>query len=112
MTISWGGPTESGARTPSPKTDHALRGKVKALKREVDRLELVSNALWELVRERLNLKLADLEGKMKEIDRRDGVEDGQITEVPLKCPSCGRVSSSKHWRCLYCGQEFEKETIG
>ena len=27
-------------------------------------------------------------------------------------PRCGRVSSSKHWKCLYCGQEFQKPVMG
>lgn len=112
MANTWGVPSELGGSSSTRKTDPALHGKVKELKREVDRLELGTNALWEVIRERLNLTVADLEAKMGEIDLRDGIEDGRITEIPLKCPSCGRVSSSKHWRCLYCGQDFEKETLG
>ena len=95
-----------------PRSDHVLRGKVSELTRKVHRLELLNQALWELARDRLGLTEEDLEAKTKEIDLRDGVADGQISEVPLKCPSCGRVSSSRFWKCLYCGLEFERNVLG
>ena len=47
-----------------------------------------------------------------EIDLRDGKADGKITAHPLRCPSCDRVSSSRHAKCLYCGQEFEGSLFG
>jgi ribosomal protein L37AE/L43A len=62
----------------------------------------------ELVRDSLKLTDADLKLRMKEIDLRDGVEDGAITTVPLSCPQCNRVSSSQHWKCIYCGMDFEE----
>jgi len=86
--------------------------RIKDLEYEVQRLMLLNQALWELVRERLDVEEADLEVKAHAIDMRDGVEDGRMTEVGLACPSCGRVSSSKHWRCLYCGQEFQRPVMG
>jgi len=89
-------------------TDHVTRTKVDELERRVDRLELENRVLWELVRDAFKLTEADLEQRVKAIDRRDGVEDQKITPVPLRCPSCKRVASSRHWRCMYCGQEFEK----
>ncbi len=88
--------------------DHALRTQVKELERKVYRMELAHRAMWEMIRDATKLTEGDLESRMKEIDLRDGVEDSQITSVPLRCPACKRVASSKHWRCLYCGQEFEK----
>ena len=33
------------------------------------------------------------------------------TEV-LRCPKCGRVSNSRHRRCLYCGLEFQGDIFG
>lgn len=86
--------------------------RIKELEHQVGRLALLNQALWELVRERLGLKDADLERMAREIDLRDGVEDGRITVTPLECPTCGRISSSKHWKCLYCGQLFEKPVMG
>jgi len=52
-----------------------------------------------------------LERKIEEVDMRDGQADGRMKHHPLRCPTCQRVSNSKHWRCLYCGQEFERPVV-
>ncbi len=88
--------------------DYSLRSKVKELERKLHRVELEHRVLWELVRDGLKLTEEDLEKRMRDVDARDGVEDGKISNVPLRCPRCKRISSSKHWKCQYCGQEFEK----
>jgi len=81
---------------------------IKDLSQRIARLTLINQALWELIRDRLQLTDTDLEHIMEEIDLRDGVKDGMITNTPLQCPKCGRISNSRHWKCLYCGLEFEK----
>ncbi len=88
------------------------RNKVRDLEHEVDRLKLMNQALWELLRDKLKVSDAELVKRVSEIDLRDGVADGRMTDVALKCPTCSRVSSSRHWKCLYCGQEFEKPVMG
>lgn len=85
---------------------------IKDLEHEVERLRLLSQAMWELLREKLGVEDADLEKKAQEIDLRDGIQDEKISRVPLRCPRCGRISSSRHWKCLYCGLEFEKPVMG
>jgi hypothetical protein len=95
----------------SEKVDLQARTRLKEFEGRLNRLEILCAALWELAAERLNLSEGDLRARMKDIDLRDGVEDGKITDVPLKCPACGRVSSSRHWKCLYCGLEFERNII-
>lgn len=69
-----------------------------------DRLALINQALWELLSERNGLQEEDLVAKVREIDLRDGVEDGKVKSVN-KCPDCERVMSRRHKRCLYCGKE-------
>ena len=88
------------------------RARVRDLEHEIGRLKLLNQALWELLKQKLQINDAELEKHVTAIDLRDGVADGQITTVALKCPACSRVSSSKHWKCLYCGQEFEKPVMG
>ena len=103
----------SGYRPRSLGSANAVAGmhreKNRALENKFDRLQLAFNALWELIRDATRLTAADLEAKMREIDLRDGKADGKITDLPVRCPACKRVSSTKHWKCLYCGQEFERE---
>ncbi len=79
------------------------------LRDQVERLTLLNQALWELIRARLNVSDAELEQLAQEIDLRDGKQDGKLTSHPLKCPNCGRVSNSRHRKCLYCGLLFETD---
>ena len=95
-----------------PRVPVSVMSRQKNLEQEVRRLALMNQALWEVLRQRLGLTDEDLLRKVKEVDLRDGVEDGRMTEVGLECPTCGRVSSSKHWRCLYCGHQFERPIMG
>jgi hypothetical protein len=95
-------------RAPAKPIDPEARSRVRDLERRLNRVELVNQALWELMRDAAKLDPALLEARIREIDLRDGVEDGAITVIPLRCPTCKRVSSSKHWKCLYCGQEFDR----
>lgn len=90
------------------RIESTLRTKIEALERTLHRLELEHRVLWELVRDATKMTEKDLEQRVRQIDMRDGIEDGKVTAVPLRCPNCRRVSSSKHWKCLYCGEEFEK----
>lgn len=92
--------------TSQVKADLSVR--FRNLEHEIERLNLLNQALWELLRKRLGLQNADLEKLIHEVDLRDGAEDGRMTTTALKCPSCGRVSSSRHWKCMYCGQQFQK----
>ena len=102
-------PSGSSTRSTTPGSmGHSLHSKVKELERKLGRIELENRVLWELVRDALKLSDEQMDVRFREVDRRDGREDGKVTTVPLRCPSCKRVSSSKNWKCLYCGMEFEK----
>lgn len=85
---------------------------VKELRHQVERLSLLNQALWELIRDKAGLTDADLERVASEIDLRDGVADGKIGGGAVTCPTCRRVSNSRHYKCLYCGELFEKPLFG
>jgi hypothetical protein len=89
-----------------------LVAQAREMEHQIERLTLLNQALWELLRDRVGLTDQDFENMVREIDLRDGVPDGRITNTPMKCPQCGRVSASKHYRCLYCGLEFQKPAVG
>lgn len=91
--------TASDARSRANKAEI----RVAELEAKMDSLALTCQAIWELLREKHGLTDEDLEGKMQEIDLRDGVQDGKITSTPKSCPSCGRNSSSRRSQCMYCG---------
>lgn len=78
------------------------------LRRRQARLMLVCQALWELLGERLGLTDEQLLEKVREIDRRDGREDGRIGASQLTCPNCGRNATSARTHCLYCGAPLRR----
>lgn len=86
---------------------NSLTSDVAHLKHHLGRLMLLNQALWELLQQKMGLSEAELLALVEQIDLRDGKADGKLTEHPLRCPKCTRVNSSRHQRCLYCGQEFE-----
>lgn len=104
-------PPHDYRKSAKQQLDYATRGRTLEMERKIQRLELIAQALWEIVCEQFQLTDQQLEDRIKAIDLRDGQEDDSISAIPLKCPTCGRVSSSKHWKCLYCGLEFERSTI-
>jgi hypothetical protein len=75
----------------------------------VGRLTLVTEAMWELVSQRLDLQLADLAARVREIDARDGHEDGKrgvkIDAPQVRCASCQAVLPSGRTKCQFCGAE-------
>ncbi|MBI1374451.1 MAG: hypothetical protein GC159_17175 [Phycisphaera sp.] len=83
----------------SAKTD------VTFLEHEVDRLSLISEALWTILKQRLDLTDEDLTKMITEIDMADGKLDGKKAKGgPRMCSGCGRPNARRHVRCMYCGE--------
>ncbi len=81
----------------------ALAAELKALQRQVDRMALACQAMWEIIRENSDFTEEDLDKKMLEIDSRDGKTDGKIGALVLTCPACGSKTNSKRGTCIICG---------
>ncbi|MDX1933691.1 MAG: hypothetical protein SFU56_13925 [Capsulimonadales bacterium] len=88
-----------------------LEREVLYMSRRVERLSIACQALWEILRERATLSEDDIQGKMLEIDLRDGELDGKMTRHPVRCAACGRMSNSARTNCLFCGSELPKENL-
>lgn len=82
------------------------------LEKRVDELSLLSQALWELVRDHTDLKDEDIREKMKEIDTRGGKEaNHKINKETVACENCGRKILSSATKCFYCGTSRDKEHV-
>ena len=78
-------------------------------RKNTERLYLVVQAMWELLKEKAGLTDADLDAKVQEIDMRDGRLDGQDSTqtAPLTCRQCGRTILSGQAQCSWCGTQAE-----
>jgi hypothetical protein len=88
-----------------------LTEEFRRLERRTDRLALLCQSLWELLRENSGLTENDLIQRMQQIDMRDGVADGRMTPVAVVCPSCNRRSNSRRDECVYCGARLPGRNI-
>jgi len=70
----------------------------------LDRTVLALEALWTLVREKLNLSEEELAKVMNDLDLSDGRLDGKVSKSALTCPACNRTISRRLPKCIYCGQ--------
>jgi len=77
-----------------------------------DRLEralLTCEALWTLLRDKLQLTDEELLDRIADIDLSDGQLDGKVRRQPLACPKCNRKIGPRFNKCLYCGQLVIKD---
>jgi len=98
---------QRAAENAEAKVDRCAN-KVEDLQRQVERLSLACQAMWELLRGCSDLTEDDLEKKILEVDVRDGCVDGKIGVQALDCPSCGRKTSSKRNICIMCGAPIKR----
>ncbi len=101
------GRAESSASRAADRTE-ALRTEVRHLQAQVDRLSMVTEALWTFLRDRAGVSEEMLLDRVREIDLSDGCLDGKVRVPPQGCPGCGRTLHQRHDRCIYCGAEVER----
>ena len=84
---------------------HASGKPTENLKADVDKLYLITKALWEILKEHHGYDDVELFKRVTEIDLRDGRADGRIAgQGAPKCPHCGRAMIGSTPLCLYCGK--------
>ena len=86
------------------------RSDVEAMEFEVERLLMITEALWLIIKEQLGYEDEELMRRIEEIDMRDGRLDGKVKpETPPECPECGRTLIGKRPKCLYCGVDVKRD---
>jgi hypothetical protein len=96
----------SAAESASNRADR-LASDIRRLQRQVDRLSMSCQAMWELIRENSNITEEMLEQRIREVDLRDGVEDGKMGPEVVSCPTCGRKTNTQRGYCVICGAEVQ-----
>jgi hypothetical protein len=83
---------------------------VAELQHEVERLRMVTEALWRILREKHGLDEQELVRQITALDLEDGKFDGRVaTQPPKPCPKCGRTLSKSRPRCLFCGEPIAQD---
>ena len=89
----------------APPRDRQMEAQIKELSAAIDKLILITRAMWEITAKEKGLTDEDLINKVNEIDLRDGKLDGKMQTAIRQCPSCGRNLFIGHRKRLYCGAE-------
>lgn len=89
-----------------PSTSNSgTQSDVRELQAQVDKLELVVEALWRQLKRHTELTDEDLVETISEIDLEDGRFDGKkATKSFRECPGCKRRINKNHTKCFYCGE--------
>jgi len=80
------------------------RTRATALQLDVEKLFMITEALWNILKEQHGYTDENLVQMVQDIDLRDGQLDGKVARQPNPpCSQCGRTLMGKHPVCLYCG---------
>lgn len=96
-------PASAGSPGASPA---ARSADTDALRADIERLLMITEALWTMMKDQFEYTDAHLAQRITDIDARDGAVDGRVRRnAPPNCASCGRPVSRKAAVCLYCGAQ-------
>ncbi len=97
--------SESNLFTNYSNRNSETKADVRELEFQVNKLELVTEALWRLLKQHTELTETDLIEMVSEIDLEDGRFDGKKAKKSYTdCPKCKRRISKDHPKCFYCGE--------
>ncbi|MEY4689743.1 MAG: hypothetical protein RIT19_68 [Verrucomicrobiota bacterium] len=97
---------DDGASASRTATD--VRTQNEFIQCDVEKLFMLTEALWTILKEKHGCTDAELVRRVQEIDLRDGKLDGKVAKVKPDCPKCGRKLMGKRPVCLYCGAEVAR----
>ncbi len=84
-----------------------VREKNNAIQFDVEKLFMITEALWEILKFHHGYTDEHLADMIRNIDLRDGKLDGTVAKSSERpaCHSCGRTLIRHQAKCLYCGTE-------
>lgn len=101
-------PSTGGADLPS--VGRVPASELEALKFDVERLLLITEALWNIIREKHGAEEAELIKQITALDMEDGKLDGRKPRTPPQpCPKCGRTLIKNRPRCFYCAEPIRAD---
>ena len=91
----------------------SAKSAVESVSHEVERLLMITEALWDILKEKHGYSDDDLMRRVAEIDMKDGKLDGKVAKTgPASCPKCSRPMNRRHSACIYCGEQIVQHPFG
>ena len=86
------------------------RDEIDQVDARIDRLILVTEAVWQLLTEKTGLTEDDLADRVRQLDKLDGVEDGRRQPLASDC-ACGAKVNARAARCQFCSADAERSSV-
>lgn len=101
--------TSAAAASAQTKAERA-RELVDLMARDLERLLMITEALWGILKEQHGYTDEELARRVHDIDMRDGKLDGRVAAAPPPlCPRCKRTLERQRSYCIYCGQAVTRD---
>lgn len=97
------------ARAAAGSTSAIMTGELQDINLRLNRLLLVMEAMWSLLREK-GYTDKDLLARLAEVEAADGGAEGVRTPHPHRCPGCDAMVEAGRTRCPYCGRRLGSPT--
>jgi hypothetical protein len=79
--------------------------KVEIFQHDIDRLLLITEALWTVIKRERGYTDDTLVALIQDIERQKTSATGVTTkDPPMVCPACGRPNTAARSLCIYCGK--------
>ena len=97
-------PSESPRVLHMAQTAEETRIQNEEMAYDIEKLFMITEALWSIIKKQNGLKDDDLIELINDIDKRSGKADGRrAKEERPNCPQCNRKIMARNTVCLYCG---------
>ena len=97
---------QSKAQSASDKVE-SINDRLSLQDRKIEMLILVNQAIVELLVKKCRVSEDEILEQIEEIDLRDGIKDGKISNGCRKCFKCDRNYNHRLNKCLYCGYVYD-----
>jgi hypothetical protein len=74
----------------------------------VNKLLLVNAALYDIIKDKLNLTDDDIAYKINELNDKNFLREQKTDQYVRKCRKCGKNLIQRRTICVYCGTENDK----
>ncbi len=95
----------SATATAAENDVRELQTQIELFRHDIDRVLLLAEALWSLMKQEHGYADDVLIGLIQKIDQRKQSVDGVAAkDPPVNCPACGRPNLASRLFCMYCGK--------